>query len=134
MSDWSRTHRLKYSDLSESTLWHRKLMTKPRLTRESNGLPLSVFEMAELGALFEANWARLVAIVRRRVDGSLGVQLDAEEIVNAAFLDARRRWRAFQVEKKVSAFVWLYRIVNDRVIEEWRMATRQKRDIQKNVP
>ena len=90
--------------------------------------------MAELGSLFETHWNRLVAIVRRRVDPTLGVVLDAEEVVNAAFLDARRRWVTYRDERKVSPFVWLFRIVNDRVVEDWRTATRQKRNIRRNVP
>ena len=54
--------------------------------------PSTVLEMAELGALFEAHWPRLTAIVRRRLDPSLGVRLDPEDVVNAAFLDAPRGW------------------------------------------
>jgi len=100
----------------------------------SDGLPSSVLDMAELGALFEAHWPRLVEIVRRRLDSSLGVRLDAEEVVNTAFFDARRRWAAYKADPKVSPFVWLYRIANDRIIEEWRTATRQRRDIHRNVP
>lgn len=100
----------------------------------SDGFPSSVLELAELGTLVEAHWARLVQIIRRRMDSALGLRLDAEEIVNAAFLDARRRWAAFRIDRKVSPFVWLYRIVNDRLIEEWRTATRQKRDMRQNVP
>jgi RNA polymerase sigma-70 factor (ECF subfamily) len=100
----------------------------------SDGFPSSVLELAELGALFEAHWPRLVEIIRHRMDSSLGVRLDAEEIVNAAFLDARRRWTAYRADRKVSEFVWLYRIANDRLIEEWRTATRQRRDIRHNAP
>ena len=103
-------------------------------SKPSDGFPSSVLELAELGKLVEAHWVRLVQIVRRRMDASLGLRLDAEEIVNTAFLDARRRWTAYRTDRKVSPFVWLYRIVNDRLIEEWRTATRQKRDMRQNVP
>jgi RNA polymerase sigma-70 factor (ECF subfamily) len=109
-------------------------MAHSNLPPASDGLPSSVFDMADLGALFEAHWPRLVAIVRRRLDSSLGVRLDAEEIVNTAFLDARRRWAAYKADPKVSPFVWLYRLANDRLIEEWRAATRQRRNLQRNVP
>ena len=97
------------------------------------GLPSSVRDLAELGALFEAHWPRLIAIMRHRVDPSLGVRLDAEDIVNAAFLDARRRWTAYRADPKVSEFVWLYRLVNDRLVEEYRKAARQP-DGRGNVP
>jgi len=100
----------------------------------SDGFPSSVLDLAELGNLIEAHWPRLVQIVRRRLDSSLGLRLDPEEVVNTAFFDARRRWTTYRTDRKVSPFVWLYRIVNDRLIEEWRTATRQKRDIRQNVP
>lgn len=100
----------------------------------SEGLPASVFDMAELGAMFEVHGPRLVEIVRRRLDGSIGVRLDAEEVVNTAFFDARRRWATYRSDPKVSPFVWLYRIAQDRIIEEWRTATRQRRDVNRNVP
>ena len=103
-------------------------------SRPSDGFPSSVLDLAELGSLVEAHWPRLVQIVRRRLDSTLGRNLDAEEVVNAAFLDARRKWAAYRTDRKVAPFVWLYRIVNDRLIEEWRTATRQKRDIRQNVP
>ena len=100
----------------------------------SDAFPSSVRDVAELGALFEAHWGRLVAIVRRRMDGSFGGRLDAEDVVNAAFLDARRRWASYRADPKASGFVWLYRLVNDRLVEEWRTATRQRRNVKQNVP
>ena len=99
-----------------------------------DGFPTSVRDLAELGALYEAHWPRLVAIMRQRVDPTLGVRVDAEDIVNAAFLDARRRLAAYRADPKVSEFVWLYRLAKDRLIEEWRRATSQKDNIKLNVP
>lgn len=109
-------------------------MARSKKSDPPDELASSVLELAELRSLFEDHWPRLVAIVRRRLDASLGVKVDPEEIVNATFLDAQRRWAGYRAERKVSPFVWLYRLVNDRLIEEWRTATRQKRDIQRNVP
>ena len=109
-------------------------MTSPNFQQPDEGFPFSVLDLAELSALVEAYWARLVQIVRRRLGPSLGLQLDAEEVVNAAFIDARRRWLAYRDHRKVSPFVWLYRLVNDRLVEEWRTATRLKRNIRQNVP
>lgn len=90
-------------------------------SKPSEGLS-SVLELAELGALFETHCPRLLAIVRRRIDPALGQRLDAEDVVNAAFLDARRRWPSYRAEPKTSPFVWLYRIVIGRFIEECRRA------------
>lgn len=95
----------------------------------SNHFPASVVELAELGALFERHGPRLLGILRRRIDPALGARLDAEDIVNAAFLAARRRWPAYRADRKVSEFVWLYRIVNDTFVEEWRRATAGNRDV-----
>ena len=95
----------------------------------SESFPASVFEFAELGGLFERHGPRLTAILRRRIDPALGARLDAEDIVNAAFLAARRRWPAYRADRRVSEFVWLYRIVNDTFVEEWRKATASNRDV-----
>ena len=109
-------------------------MASADIPESSGAFPSSVREMAELGALYETHWSRLIAIMRHRVDPALGVRLDAEDIVNAAFLDARRRWTVYRADPKVSEFVWLYRLATDRLIEEWRRATSQKVNIQRNVP
>ena len=122
-------------DDPRSVLWKNSdHMTPADPPKPPDGFPSSVLDLAELGTLVEVHWPRLVQIVRRRLVSSLGLQLDAEEIVNTAFLDARRRWPTYRTDRKVSPFVWLYRIVNDRLIEEWRTATRQKRDIRQNIP
>lgn len=63
-------------------------MPKPDPTRPEP-VTLEVADLAELGALFEAHWVRLVAIARRRLDDRLATT-DPEDVVNQAFLDARR--------------------------------------------
>lgn len=102
--------------------------------RTPNGFPGSVFDLAELGALFETHWPRLTAIVHRRLDNALAVRLDPDEVVNAAYLDAQRKWMAYKANRTPPEFVWLYQIVIDRLIEEWRTATRGIRDIRRQVP
>ena len=102
--------------------------------RTPDGFPGSVFDLAELGALFETHWPRLTAIVHRRLDNALAVRLDPDEVVNAAYLDAQRKWMAYKANRTPPEFVWLYQIVIDRLIEEWRTATRGIRDIRRQVP
>lgn len=100
----------------------------------ADGFPASVFDLAELGSLFAAHGPRLVAIVRRRLDSALGGRLDAEDVVGAAFLDARRKWPAYQADRSPEPFVWLYRIALDRLVEEWRRHFRAKQDARREVP
>jgi len=95
---------------------------------------LTVADLAELGALFEAHGPRLTAIARRRLDDRLAAATDPEDVVSQAFLDARRKWPAYRDTRKVSEFVWLYGLVTDRVIAAWRAATRDRRDVNRNVP
>jgi RNA polymerase sigma-70 factor (ECF subfamily) len=95
---------------------------------------LSVADLAELGAVFEAHWDRLVAIARRRLDDRLAAGTDPEDVVSQAFLDARRKWGAYRARRPVSEFVWLYGLVADRVVATWRAATRERRDVLRNVP
>src|SRR5688572_24529451 len=95
---------------------------------------LTVADLAELGALFEAHGPRLVAIARRRLDDRLAAAIDPEDVVSQAFLDARRKWPAYRdPPRRVSEFVWLYGLVTDRVVAAWRAATSDKRDVNRNV-
>lgn len=96
--------------------------------------PDSLADLAELGALFAAHRDRLVGIARRRLDDRLAPATDPEDVVSQAFLDARRKWSEYRAARPVSEFVWLYRIVVDRVIETWRTANRAGRDLHRNVP
>lgn len=96
--------------------------------------PGSVFEMAELGALFDAHGRRLTAIVRRRLDAAAGGRMDPDGIVADAFADAARGWAAYRAARTPDPFVWLYRLAIDRLIDEWRKNVRPKRDMRRDVP
>jgi len=95
---------------------------------------LTVADLAELGALFEAHGPRLVAIARRRLDDRLAAATDPEDVVSQAFLDARRKWPAYRAARRVGEFVWLYGLVADGLVAAWRAATRDRRDVLRNVP
>lgn len=96
--------------------------------------PTPAADLAELGALFEQHWPRLVAIARGRLDGRLAAVTDPEDVVSQAFLDARARWPAYHSRRPVSPFVWLYGLVADRVAAAWRTATRDRRDVRRSAP
>jgi RNA polymerase sigma-70 factor (ECF subfamily) len=106
-------------------------MTAPDSRPTANPL----YDLAELGAVFEEFRPRLVAIVRRRLDPALGARLSADDVLHEAFLDAARRWPAYRAAgTPVSPFVWLYGLVRDRLVEEYRKATRARRDARRDLP
>lgn len=90
--------------------------------------------MAALGKLLEEYRPRLLAMLRRRIDPALAVRISAEDILNEAFLLARRKYEAFKNEPSLSAYSWLYRIVLDCLIEAWRRETRDRRDLARDIP
>lgn len=94
----------------------------------------SLGNMAALGKLLEEHRPRLVAMVRRRMDPRLAQRLDAEEVVSEAFFVARRRHAEFQANSSLSPYAWLYRIVLDCLIDEWRKHTRDKRNLNRDEP
>lgn len=94
----------------------------------------SVLDFALLGQLFEDYRPRLLAMLRRRIDPRLAVRVDPEEVLNDAFLDARRRWPRFRADPAASEYAWLYGIVRDRLIETYRRESRGRRDLHRDLP
>lgn len=94
----------------------------------------SVADLAALAQLLEEHRPRLLAMLARRIDPALGVRLDPDDILNEAFFDARRKWTAYREHPQLSEYAWLYRIVLDRLIEEWRKATRGRRALHREMP
>jgi len=97
-------------------------------------LPASLTEWAVLGRLFQEHRPRLLAMLRRRLDPQLNPRLDAEEILGEAFMQAQRRWAAFQAQPDGKPYPWLYRIALDCLIEAWRRESRGPRDVRRDVP
>jgi len=94
----------------------------------------STFEdAAALGKLFDEHQARLLAMLRRRMDPALARRVDPEDILSEAFLQARRRWPTFKEQAQVAPYVWLYRIALDQLIEAHRRETRERRDCRLDV-
>ena len=84
--------------------------------------------------LFEEHRPRLLAMVQRRLDPALQPRISAEDVLNEAFVQARRRWGWFKGQSVVTAYGWLYRTALDCVIEAWRRETRSRRDVKREMP
>jgi RNA polymerase sigma-70 factor (ECF subfamily) len=97
-------------------------------------LPASVADLAILGQLLEEHRSRLLAMLGRRIDPKLHLRLDPEDILSEAFLQARRRWTAYQAEPKMKPYAWLYRIALDCLIDAYRRETRGRNDLHKEMP
>ncbi len=88
----------------------------------------------ELRQIWEQHQPRLLAMVRWRIDPALEVRIDAEAVIAEAYLDSCRKWPAYCMNRKLSTYAWLYGIVKDRLIEEWRKASRSMRDLRREAP
>jgi RNA polymerase sigma-70 factor, ECF subfamily len=94
----------------------------------------SIGDMAALGKLLDENRSRLEAMVRRRMDPRLAQRLDAEEIVSEVFLQARAKYGQFKSQADLSPFAWLYRMAKDCLIDAWRRESRDKRNVERDLP
>ena len=96
--------------------------------------PLSVTDRALLGQLWDECRPRLLAMLRRRIDPSLAVRVDPEEVLSETFLDAATDYPRFRAQAAITGFAWLYRLALDRLIETWRRETRGVRDLRREMP
>ena len=94
----------------------------------------SLGEMTTLANLYEEHRPRLLAMLERRIDHSLAVRLDAEDILGEVYLEARRRWPKFRGRTDLPAYVWLYGIARDCLIESWRKHNRACRSPDREIP
>jgi RNA polymerase sigma-70 factor (ECF subfamily) len=104
------------------------------MASEDSSLPSSVADLARLGQLFEQHRPKLLAVVQRRLDPALAARVGPDDVLGEAFLEARRKWAAFQAEPGLSPYAWLYRIVRDCLIEAWRRESRACRDLDRDLP
>ena len=104
------------------------------MARADSSLPSSLADMAALGRVWEEHAPRLLAMVRRRIDKSLAVRVDPEEVLQEAYIDAARKWVQFKTQSALTPYAWLYGMVRDRLIETWRRETRAGRDPRRHMP
>jgi len=95
---------------------------------------LTVTELATVSQLYEEHRPKLLAMLRRRIDPTLAVRIDPEEILDEAFLQVCRKWRGLKKQEQLTHYAWLYRVVLDCLIESWRREARGKRDLRREIP
>jgi RNA polymerase sigma-70 factor (ECF subfamily) len=100
---------------------------------EDSGEPSSLGEAAALTTQLEAHRARLLAMLRRRIDPRLAPRLDPEDLLHEVYFVARRRWAGFD-PNTMSPYAWLYRIALDTLLEAWRRENRNGRDPRRQMP
>ncbi len=82
---------------------------------------------------FLSHRARLLSMIRNRLDASLLSRLDAEDVLSEVYLVAERRWQKEMPEAE-RCFAWLYSMAMDCIIQAWRKQTSGPRDVRRTVP
>ncbi len=77
-------------------------------------------EEAVLAELFSLHRERLRRMLNFRMDRRLAGRVDAEDILQEAYLDATQRIEHYRKEDSMSFFVWLRLIVNQTLIDVHR--------------
>lgn len=87
------------------------------------------------GALLEEHRARLLRMVRIRLDDRLRGRLDPADVLQEAFLEASRRWEDYQRSTDVPLYVWLRFLTIQKLAELHRRHLRWKmRSVSREVP
>ncbi|MCI0705116.1 MAG: sigma-70 family RNA polymerase sigma factor [Planctomycetia bacterium] len=92
----------------------------------------------ELPVVWATHRPRLLETVQRRLPPVLSAVLEPDDVLQAAYLDAARRWETFLARSQQSPpcteYVWLYGIVMARLVDEYRRHTRNARDRRRDLP
>jgi len=94
----------------------------------------SLGEMAALSKLWDEHHDKLLAMLKRRIDPAISARFDPDDILNEAFIEARRKWGRFKGQSAMTPYAWLYRIVLDTMIEAWRRENRACRTPERELP
>jgi RNA polymerase sigma-70 factor (ECF subfamily) len=88
-----------------------------------------------LETVFARHRDRLLAMVARRLDPALSRRLDPQDVVQEAYLRARKKWEWFDTRGRLvlSETSWLYRLTRDCLIEAWRRESGPFRDLRKEM-
>lgn len=91
-------------------------------------------DTAALAELFEIHRDRLWRIVNFRLDPRLHGRIDADDVLQEAYMDAEKRIDTVLQESPSSVFIWLRLIVNQTLIDlHRRHLLAQKRSAKKEV-
>ena len=77
---------------------------------------------------------RLLRIVELRIDPRLAGRVDAADVLQETFLEARKRLARYLEELRVSLFIWLRGVTLDTLIHVHRRHLAQMRDAGREVP
>ena len=86
----------------------------------------SVADLAALSQVWDEHCGKLLAMIRRRVQFPLRTGEEAEDILQKVFATAHRRWPAYQQNPPATAYVWLYGLARDQLIETYRVQGRNR--------
>jgi RNA polymerase sigma-70 factor (ECF subfamily) len=86
----------------------------------------SVVDLAALSQAWEEHRAKLLAMIKRRIEFPLRTGEEADDILHKVYEAARRRWKAYQQKPRASTYVWLYGLARDQVIEAFRSQGRAR--------
>jgi RNA polymerase sigma-70 factor (ECF subfamily) len=90
-------------------------------------------DRSTLTEVFLRHRARLLPMIRNRLDANLLSRLDAEDVLSEAYLVAERRWQK-EMPSEERCFVWLYAMAMDCIVQAWRKQTSGPRDVRRTVP
>lgn len=123
--------------MRRTTLPTHKLSDPPERMSESppDHDEASTADGDALGPLLEQHQARLLRMVRIRLDERLRSRIDPVDVVQEAFLDAARRWSDYQRLAEVPLYVWLRFLTIQKLAELHRRHLRwQARSVAREVP
>ena len=90
--------------------------------------------MAELGLLFDSQRQRLLRLIGFRMSPLLRGRVDAEDILQEAYVAVSRRFRHYEADPSVSLFVWVRSVVLQTLTDVHRHHLGvQKRDPRREI-
>lgn len=90
-------------------------------------------ELAAFGELFARYYPRVRALVRQRLDQGLRRDMDSDDLLQEAMLDAIRGFERFELRSRAELIGWFARIVENRMRSAGRHQHAAKRDRDKEV-
>jgi RNA polymerase sigma-70 factor (ECF subfamily) len=89
---------------------------------------------ARLGELFEKHRARLLRMIRLRMDPALKARVGASDVLQEAWLEVAERLPAYLDDPRLPFFVWLRFITAQRLLKLYRFhAGARKRDLKREA-
>lgn len=87
-----------------------------------------------LGALWSRYEERLRRIVRVELRAQLRPKLDPDDVLQDAYLQARKYMTSFELRSHGAILGWLATIVRNRLRDDWKRFTAEPRDVARESP